>query len=60
MWGNEQMMVYKLFTYSKDFGFKDQITRSSFSVASNIEKSVGMTFVKETDEMLSGLKRNYV
>ncbi len=54
------MMVYKLFTYSKDFGFKDQITRSSFSVASNIEKSVGMPFVKETDEMLSGLKRNYV
>jgi len=94
--------VYKLFIDSKDFGFKDQITRSSLSVASNIaeglekdsnkekarfieiskgsaaelitqvyigieigyiEKSVGMIWVKETDEilkMLSGLKRNYV
>ena len=94
--------VYKQFLNSKDFGFKDQVTRSALSIASNIaeglekesnkekarfievakgsaaelitqtyigieigyiEKSIGMAWVKEIDEilkMLSGLKRNYV
>jgi four helix bundle protein len=94
--------VYNLFSDSKDFGFKDQITRSTLSVASNIaegmekesnkekaryieiakgsaaelitqiyigievryiEKSIGIKWVKELDEilkMLSGLKKNYV
>ena len=94
--------VYKLFADSRDFGFKDQITRSALSVASNIaegmekesdkeearfieiskgsaaelitqiyigieigyiDKSIGMEWVKEMDEilkMLSGLKKNYV
>ena len=28
--------VYKCFASSRDFGFKDQITRSSLSIASNI------------------------
>ncbi|MGF1763360.1 four helix bundle protein, partial [Aliivibrio kagoshimensis] len=28
--------VYKCFLKSKDFGFKDQITRSSLSISSNI------------------------
>jgi len=28
--------IYKYFQTSKDFGFKDQITRSSLSVPSNI------------------------
>ena len=93
--------VYRYFSDSKDFGFKDQITRSSLSIGSNIaeglekesakekvrfieiakgsgaelitqvyigieigyiEKSIGMTWVKEINEllkMLSGLKKNY-
>jgi len=38
--------VYKLFSDSKDFGFKDQITRSALSVASNIAE--GME--KESDK----------
>ncbi|GIT98162.1 four helix bundle protein [Sulfurovum sp. TSL1] len=32
--------VYKLFSDSKDFGFKDQITRSSLSIASNIAEGL--------------------
>ena len=28
--------VYKLFEYSKDFGFKDQIQRASISIMNNI------------------------
>ena len=28
--------VYKMFSDCKDFGFKDQVTRSALSVASNI------------------------
>ncbi len=38
--------VYKSFASSKDFGFKDQITRSSLSIASNIAE--GME--KESDK----------
>ena len=38
--------VYKLFSDSRDFGFKDQITRSALSVASNIAE--GME--KESDK----------
>lgn len=38
--------VYKLFADSRDFGFKDQITRSALSVASNIAE--GME--KESDK----------
>jgi four helix bundle protein len=30
------VFVYKLFSNNKDFGFKDQITRSALSVPSNI------------------------
>ncbi|AJI57962.1 four helix bundle family protein [Francisella philomiragia] len=32
--------IYKYFAESKDFGFKDQITRSSLSVASNIAEGM--------------------
>ncbi|WFM70008.1 four helix bundle protein [Halomonas sp. CKK8] len=28
--------IYQAFSHSRDFGFKDQITRSSLSIASNI------------------------
>ena len=94
--------VYKNFAESRDFGFKDQITRSALSIASNIaeglekesdkekirfieiakgsaaelitqtyigieigyiEKKLGMTWVKELNEllrMLSGLKSTYI
>ena len=32
--------VYKLFEYSKDFGFKDQIQRASISIMNNIAERV--------------------
>jgi four helix bundle protein len=32
--------IYKYFQESKDFGFKDQITRSSLSIASNIAEGM--------------------
>ena len=38
--------VYKCFALSKDFGFKDQITRSSLSIASNIAEGLE----KESDK----------
>jgi len=39
--------VYKAFTVSTDFGFKDQITRSSLSIASNIAEGLEKTSDKE-------------
>ena len=58
--------IYKLFANSKDFGFKDQITRSALSIASNIaegmEKVTGLKLIKECDEILkmcTGLRKNY-
>jgi len=38
--------VYKAFASSQDYGFKDQITRSSLSIASNIAEGVE----KESDK----------
>ena len=38
--------VYKCFASSRDFGFKDQITRSSLSIASNIAEGLE----KESDK----------
>jgi four helix bundle protein len=38
--------VYKYFTDSKDYSFKDQITRSSLSIPSNIAEG----FEKESDK----------
>ena len=38
--------VYKYFADSKDFGFKDQMTRSSLSIASNIAEGLE----KESDK----------
>ena len=38
--------IYKCFASSRDFGFKDQITRSSLSVASNIAEGLE----KESDK----------
>jgi len=39
--------VYRYFSNSKDFGFKDQITRSSLSIASNIAEGMEKKSQKE-------------
>jgi len=39
--------VYKAFAESTDFGFKDQITRSSLSIASNIAEGLEKASSKE-------------
>ncbi|RRS29949.1 MAG: S23 ribosomal protein [Epsilonproteobacteria bacterium (ex Lamellibrachia satsuma)] len=39
--------VYKSFVDSKDFGYKDQITRSSLSIASNIAEGLEKESSKE-------------
>ncbi len=42
----QSVHIYKHFSDSKDFGFKDQITRSSLSIASNIAEGLE----KESDK----------
>lgn len=44
--------VYKAFANCKDFGFKDQITRSSLSVPSNIAESMEKDSKKEQSRFL--------
>ena len=39
--------IYKYFSTCKDYGFKDQITRSSLSIASNIAEGVEKESNKE-------------
>jgi len=39
--------IYKYFKDSKDFGFKDQITRSALSIPSNISEGYERNSVKE-------------
>ena len=44
--------VYQYFKKSKDYGFKDQITRSSLSVASNIAEGIEKDSYKENIRFL--------
>ena len=44
--------IYKYFSSCKDFGFKDQITRSSLSIASNIAEGMEKESVKEQTRFL--------
>jgi len=39
--------VYKVFAFCKDFGFKDQITRSSLSIPSNIAEGMEKVSLQE-------------
>ncbi|RKF13144.1 four helix bundle protein [Alginatibacterium sediminis] len=48
--------VYKHFADSRDFGFKDQITRSSLSIASNIAEGHERRTTKEFANFLSYAK----
>jgi four helix bundle protein len=45
--------VYKTLSHSKDFGFKDQITRSALSVPSNIAEGFERASTKETCRFLN-------
>lgn len=44
--------VYKFFAVSKDYGFKDQITRSSLSIASNIAEGLEKDSDKEKNRFI--------
>ena len=48
--------VYKVMAQQRDFGFKDQITRSSLSVASNIAEGYERDFDKDRVKFLSYAK----
>jgi four helix bundle protein len=39
--------IYKTFSNCKDFGFKDQITRSGLSIPSNIAEGMEKTSIKD-------------
>ena len=45
--------VYKAFKLSKEYGLKDQITRSSLSIPSNIAEGCGRNHVKELIQFLN-------
>ena len=44
--------VYRHFSESRDFGFRDQITRSCLSVASNIAEGIERGTGKDTQQFL--------
>lgn len=48
--------IYQAFSHSRDFGFKDQITRSSLSVASNIAEGYERYSYKDRVKFLSYAK----
>ena len=43
--------IYKYFLDFKDYGFKDQITRSSLSIASNIAKGIEKNSIKDKKDI---------
>ena len=45
--------IYRHFTGLKDYGFKDQITRSSLSIPSNIAEGIERKTVKEKRNFLN-------
>jgi len=45
--------IYKYFLEHKDYGFKDQITRSSLSVASNIAEGIEKSLDKDIVKFLN-------
>ncbi len=46
------VIIYKAFSSHKDFGFKDQITRASLSIASNISEGMERQTSKEKCQFL--------
>ena len=47
------IQVYKTLINCKDYGFKDQITRSSLSIPSNIAEGCGRSSLKEQRHFMS-------
>ncbi len=47
------VLIYKHFSDLKDYGFKDQITRSSLSIPSNIAEGIERLTVKEKRNFLN-------
>jgi four helix bundle protein len=45
--------IYKNFAMCKDYGFKDQITRSSLSIGSNIAEGMEKDSVKEKNRFIN-------
>jgi len=45
--------IYQFFQESKDYGFKDQITKSSLSIASNIAEGMEKASKKESVKFLN-------
>jgi four helix bundle protein len=45
--------IYKNFAMCKDYGFKDQITRSSLSIGSNIAEGMEKDSVKEKNRLIN-------
>jgi four helix bundle protein len=46
------VQIYRYFSSSKDYGFKDQITRSSLSIASNIAEGMEKESNKDKNRFL--------
>ena len=49
---NVSVEIYKYLSNCKDYGFKDQVTRSSLSIASNIAEGMERTSDKDTMKFL--------
>lgn len=47
------ILIYQHFADTKDYGFKNQITRSSLSIPSNIAEGIERSSVKEKKNLLN-------